>query len=167
MKKPVKLNSQIVSLLEARLRDEFTAFYFYRDASNYCKNVGYVLASKFFSDESNSELEHAKGIENFLLDWNVQPSLSKIDYSGVKFKGLDDIIEKAYNIEYKLYEDYESISLEVLKLGDVCVFGFLEKYRMIQKDSVAEYSDMINLLEGCDIESKFEMLKLEEKLFGE
>lgn len=167
MKKPVKLNSQIVALLQDRLEDEMTAFYFYRDASNYCENVGYFKAAAYFAKESTDELAHAKGIEKYLTSWNVMPKLGQIDAQNNSFKGLEDIIERSYTIEYSLYEAYEETSMKIFKMEDLCVFDFLQEYRKKQKDSVAEYSDMLNVLEGINTDSKFEMLMLEENLFGE
>lgn len=165
MKKPVKLNSQIVGLLQERLSDEMMAFYFYRNAANYCENVGFFIAAEFFRKESESESGHAKGIEDYIVSWNVQPKLPAIAANGIVFTDLYQVITKAYEIEYDLYEKYEETSMKIFKMEDLCVFDFLQTYRKIQKDSVAEYSDMLNMLEGVDIESKFEMLKLEEQLF--
>jgi len=167
MKKPNKLNSKIVSILEARLADEYTASFLYRDASNYLQGIGFSLAAKFFAQESADELTHAHGIEKFLVDWNVQPTLPQIDSVDNNFDGLPDVIEKGYTIEYTLYQSYEKDSVKVFEMGDICVFDFLQTYRSIQTKSVAEYSDFLNLLDGCDCESKFELLLLEEKLFGE
>lgn len=165
MKKPIQLSDEVVNLLLPRLEDEFKAFYFYRAASNWCENVGYKKAAKFFADESNTELQHAKGIEDFLVGWNVTPDLSTIAKPKTEFKTLVEVIEKAYDIEYELYEEYEATSVKAFKTGDISAFDMLQKYRTIQTDSVAEYSDMINLLEGCKAD-KFELLLLEEKLFG-
>ena len=64
-----------------------------------------------------------------------------------------------------MYEEYEDTSMKIFKTGDLCVFDFLQKYRTIQKESVAEYSDKINMLEGVNTKSKFELLMLEKKLF--
>jgi ferritin len=165
MKKPNVLPKESVDMLLPRLEDETKAFYFYRSASNYCKNVGYFKAAEFFAKESADELEHAKGIEDFLVDWNVTPDLPVIEKPELKFKGLAEIIEKAYNLEYDLYVEYEETSAKIFKTGDICVFDFLQKYRHIQTASVAEYSDKINMLDGEDTNSKFEMLMLEKKLF--
>lgn len=165
MKKPIKLSKEVVDLLLPRLKDEFNAFYFYRSASNWCKDKGFFKAAEFFVKESEDESEHAKGIENYIVDWNVIPTLPTIEKPILEFKSLVDIIEKAYTIEYDLYEAYEETSMDIFKTGDLCVFDFLQKYRTIQKDSVAEYSDKINLLEGCNESSKFELLMLEKKLF--
>lgn len=165
MKTPVQLPSESVSLLLPRLSDEFKAYYFYRAASNWCKNVGYMKAATYFKAESEDELSHAKGIEDFLVDWNVTPDLPVIDKPTLTFNTLSDLISRAYDLEYKLYEAYEDTSAKIFKTGDICVFDFLQKYRNIQTTSVAEYSDMLNKLSGVNEGSKFEMLMLEENLF--
>lgn len=167
MKKPVKLNEKIVKILEARLDDEFTAAFFYRDAANYCNNVGFFLAGKYFEKESQDEFAHAKGIEDFLLKWSVQPQLPEIDRSSNTFKSYVSVIEEAYTLEYALYESYEESSMKIFDLGDLCVFDFLRAYRTIQTNSVAEYSDMLSMLEGGHDYGKYELLLLEEKLFAE
>jgi len=167
MKKPIKLNSKVVTILEARLADEYTASFLYRNASNYLQGIGFFLAAKYFAKESADELSHAHGIEKYLVDWNVCPVLPQIDSQDNKFDGLPDVIDSAYVIELALYQSYEKDSVKIFEMGDICTFDFLQHYRTIQTKSVAEYSDFLNLLEGCDCESKFELLLLEEKLFGE
>lgn len=167
MKTPQKLPKEIVDMLLPRLADEYTAFYTYRAASNWCQNVGFVKAAAYFKAESDDELVHARGIEDFLTLWNVIPELPTVKKPELEFGGLVDVIEKAYQLELDLYDAYEDTSAKIFKTGDICVFDFLQKYRDIQVKSVGEYSDMINVLQGCDTKSKFELLMLEENLFGE
>lgn len=164
MMKPIKLGQEIVDLLLPRLKDEFNAFYFYRSASNWCKNKGFFKAGNFFAEESSDESQHAKNIENFLVDWNVTPELPTIEEPQLEFKSLVDIIERAYSIELDLYNEYEATSMKIFKTGDLCVFDFLQQYRAIQTKSVAEYSDKLNMLEGVDT-NKMNLLLLEDKLF--
>lgn len=166
MKTPEKISPEIVAFLAPRLQDELNAFYFYRSASNWFKNEGFFKAAAFCSKEAEDELSHAKGIENFLTDWNVMPDMPVIAKPEMKFSSPVDFIEKAYGIEFKLYQDYEDTSAKVFKTGDLCVFDFLQKYRSIQQVSVAEYSDKLNILKGVDA-NKMNMLLLEETLFGE
>jgi ferritin len=161
---PNKLDKDVVDLLLPRLKDEYNAFYFYRAASNWCQGVGYFKAAEFFAKESEDELGHAKKIEQYLVDWNVDPELPTVERPQIVFSGLMEVIESAYEIEYALYEDYEGTSMEMFK-KDLCVFDFLQEFRMLQKQSVAEYSDKLNMLEGVDGKSKFNLLLLEEKLF--
>lgn len=164
MKKPKSLSPKVVELFYPLLEAEYEAFYFYRNAANYCKTIGYFKAHGFFVNESSSELEHASKLQEFLVDWNVLPELQKIDEPR-DFKGLVDVIQAAYDMEYKLYGAYESFSLEAFRLGDVCVFDFFKEFRDIQTKAVAEYSDMLNILEGVE-EDKFKLLMLEENLFN-
>lgn len=164
MIKPNKLPQEVVSLLNERLKDEFNAYYLYRSATNWCRNIGYMKAADYFAKESEDELSHAKKIEDFLVQWNVTPELPLIQKPELTFKDLVEIIEKAYKTEYDLYEKYEDTSAKIIKIGDICVFDFLLFFRSVQTQSVAEYSDMINILTGVE-PSKFNLLLLEENLF--
>jgi len=164
--KPNKLSSDVVNLLNPRIKNEYEAHFFYRAASNWCKNVGFEKAAEYFAKEAEDELTHAKKLEDYLVDWNVNPELPVIDAQDNSFSGLMDVIEKAYRMEYNLYDDYEDISVKIFKLNDLCVFDFLQFFRVTQKEAVAEYSDKINLLDGVDTKSKFELLALENQLFG-
>ena len=119
MKKPVKLSSEIVNLLLPSLKDEFTAAYFYRSASNWCNNVGFFKAGTFFAKESEDEFGHAKEIENFLVNWNVTPELPTIAKPTLTFSNLSDVISQAYEMEYALYEAYEETSVKILTMKDV------------------------------------------------
>jgi ferritin len=165
IEKPEQLSQEVVNLLLPRLQDEFNAFYFYRSATNWCQNKGFFKAAAFFKAESDDELLHAKNIEDYIVDWNMTPSLPNITKPVLEFKDLVEVIEKAYDMEFALYEGYEDTSMKIFKTGDLCVFDFLQAYRVGQKEAVAEYSDKLNVVEGTNRDSKFEMLMLEENLF--
>jgi len=165
--KPNTLNQNTIDALLVRLKDEFTAYYFYRSASNWCNNVGYKRAGEFFANESADELVHAKKIENFLVDWNVDVTLPIIQTPQSVFLNLVDVIEKAYQLEYNLYLGYDFTSEEVMVRKEHNTYGFLQFFRDVQLESVAAYSDMLNLLNGVDIRDKAKLLLLDEHLFGE
>ena len=164
MKKPKSLSPEVVELFYPLLEAEYEASYFYKNAANYCKIIGYFKANKFFNEESLSELGHAAKLQEYLCDWNVMPELHKIDEPR-DFKGLIDVIEAAYAMEYKLYEAYDSFSLEAFKMGETAVFDFFQEFRLIQTQAVAEYSDMLNILEGVE-NDKFKLLLLEKIIFN-
>ena len=162
---PKKLDAKIVGFLMPRLADEYKAFYFYRAASNWCKNVGFEKAAEFFAAESNDELVHAKGIETYLVDWNIDVELPVVEKPQIVFSSLFEVLIKAYELEYNLWSEYNDTADEVLGKGDVATFNFLKTYTDIQTKSVAEYSDKLNMLQGVNVMSKFELLTLEKKLF--
>lgn len=161
---PKKLPSNIVSVFNERLKDEFSAFYFYRSVSNWCKNVGHMYAAKYFANESAEELSHAKMIEDYLTDWNVMPNMADIKSPEDKFNNLLAVVEMAYEIEYDLYESYEQDAQKILK-NDICSFKLLQTLLDIQQRSVAGYSDMLNELALINPNDKFQLYYIEKRLF--
>ena len=96
MIKPKKLSDQAVSLLMQRLVNEYHHHYLYQAISNWCRGVGFMKAAAYFKAESDEELGHARGIEDYLTDWNIIVDLPVIKTPKVEFTGLVDAIESAY-----------------------------------------------------------------------
>jgi len=161
---PKKLPSDIANVLISKINKEYDAHYFYRQVSNYCENVGYLKAAEYFKNESADELNHAEGLQKYLTDWNVQPALLTV-VTPQKVSGLVDAIEKAYQMEYDLYEGYEEISMDIFKKNDLCTFDFLQQYRSIQRLAVAEYSTFLNQLETIDQTDKNWVYEFEKRAF--
>lgn len=160
---PRTLPSEVEDLLNTRLGDEYTAYYFYRNAANWCKNANYKKAAAFFESELSAELEHSKGIQDYLTQWNLIPRIPSVP-TFLEFTSLPDIINKAYGIEYRLLEKYSS---DQKMLADVhpATFNFIQKYVDIQNGEVEEYSDFLNALCLIDINNKLDVLIFEERYF--
>ena len=161
---PEKLPSGIVTLLNQRINDEYEAHYFYRQVANYCENVGYLKAAEYFKGEAEDELKHSEIIQKYLTDWSIQPSLAPVS-TPEKVSGLVDAIEKAYQMEYDLYEAYEEISMDIFNKKDLCTFDFLQQFRTIQRMAVAEYSTFLNQLETIDSKDKNWLYEFEKRAF--
>ena len=54
MIKPNKLPKEVVNALTPRICDEHKAFYFYKAASNWCNEKGYLKAAKYFDIPNNN-----------------------------------------------------------------------------------------------------------------
>jgi ferritin len=160
---PKTLADSTVKILTDRLGDEYTAHYFYRNATNWCAGIGYLKAAAFFAQEAENELDHAKGLQKYLVDWNVTPLLPSIK-PNITFSDLIDIINKAYALEYALFESYTRDS-QTLFSSDLNTFDFLTGYRTGQTESVIEYSDLLNAAELVDTNNKFEILYFEQTYF--
>lgn len=158
---PVKLQQSAKDLIEQRIKDEYTAFYFYRNAANWCNEKNYKKAYVFFNAESENELSHAKKLEDFLVSWNIIPNIDKTE-TVYEFSSLYDVVNKAYEIEYNLYKKYNENSKEFISMGEFSVYDFIGEFRKIQMESVAEYSDMLNALNLINIENNFEVLYFEQ-----
>ena len=77
---------------------------------------------------------------------------------------IPDIIEKAYQLELDLFNKYVKDSQSIFGI-DLATFDFLQGYRQIQTESVAEYSDLINALGLINVNNKLDVLFFETEYF--
>lgn len=160
---PKELNNNSAAIINARLVDEYTAHFFYRIASNWCKGVGYNNAAAFFEKEAASELGHAEKLQKYLVDWNVTPIMPSVK-PNIQFNGLIDIVNKAYALEYDLFTKYNADSLKVFQ-SDITTFDVLTEFREIQNESVIEYSDLLNAAQLIDPTNLLDIIHYEEIYF--
>ena len=164
IKIPNVLSPDVTKMLIERIGDEYTAHYFYNSAANWCAGAGYLKAAVFFTTETANELTHAQKLQKYLVNWNVLPVIPKVE-THVDFGNLPEIIERAYELELDLYKKYIADS-QVLFTSDLATFDFLQEFRGIQTESVAEYSDLLNALQLIDIDKRLDLLHFEELYLG-
>lgn len=131
----------VVQTILPRVIDELTARYFYEAATAYCRSNGYPKAAAYFEKEAKQENEHYMKWIKYLSDWNVVISFPPISQPSA-FTSLLDILEKAYAMEYSLYESYEADTVKALPLCPGA-FGIFQEYVQIQNESVIEYNDKL------------------------
>ena len=157
------LSDKVVKLLTDRIKDEYTAHYFYKAASNWCNDVNYKKAAAFFENEASDELTHAKKIEDYMTGFNVIPQIPSANPKHT-FSNLIEIIHEAYTMELNLMNAYNKDSHTVFA-DDITTFDFLTKLRKIQKDAVVEYNDLINASNLISKTDKFQVLYFEQTYF--
>jgi len=160
---PVTLDPQVVLMLSERLKDEYTAHYFYRNAANWCKDKAYNKAAAFFAAEAANELTHAEQLQKYMVDWNVLPVIAPIKLIP-DFTNLIDIVNKAYRLEFDLFSAYNRVSTAVFP-SDLATFDFLQELRIGQRESVAEYADLLNAAQLVNVSNSFEILYYEQTYF--
>lgn len=160
---PVTLDSQVILMLSERLKDEYTAHYFYRNASNWCKDKAYNKAAAFFAQEAANELTHAELLQKYMVDWNVLPVIAPIKLIP-SFLNLIDIVNKAYTLELNLLLAYNNNSTTMITT-DLSTFDFLQELRKGQTESVAEYADLLNAAQLVNVSNSFEILYYEQTYF--
>lgn len=161
---PNALPDVVQNILNERLMDEYTAYYNYRNAANWCKNANYPNAAAFFEKEAEGELGHAKGLQDYLTQWNLIPQIP-VAPTTADFTCLVDIINKSYNLEFNLLQKYSANAQTVFGIHQA-TFNFLQGYVDIQNDEVSEYSDLLNALQLINPANKFEVLYFENEYFG-
>jgi ferritin len=161
--KPNVLPEIIEKMINDRIGDEYTAHYFYRNAANWCKNMNYKKAASFFEAEASSELDHAKGLQDYLTQWNLLPVIPQAPTTKT-FNNLVEIVGLAYQMEYGLFGKYSEGQKSSLNVHPA-TFNFIQGYVNIQNDAVAEYSDLLNAIMLVNHENKFEVLYFEQTYF--
>lgn len=158
-----QLSEKTIKILTERIKDEYTAHYFYRAANNWCNDMNYKKAAEFFENEAKDELEHAETIQKYMTDFNIIPEIptAKISHT---FNSLEEIINGAYEMELALMKAYNKDS-QTLFSEDITTFDLLTKFRKIQKGAVVEYNDLINGLSLVDSNDKFQVLYFEQTYF--
>ena len=160
---PKRLTENIINMLNERIGDEYTAYYFYTNAANWCKDKNYKKATAYFQAEAQNELEHSKGLQDYLTQWNILPNLPQVQ-TNQTFVDLVDIINQAYTLEYNLLMKYSKDQQSLLGVHPA-TFNFIQKYVDIQNQSVEEYSDLLNALKLVKWTDKFEVLYFEQTYF--
>lgn len=160
---PATLDPEVVTRLTQRLGDEYTAHYFYRNASNWCADKAYKKAAVFFAQEAANELTHAEMLQAYMVGWNVLPAIPPVNTSS-EFENLIDIVNKAYDLEFGLLINYNRDSAALFP-GDISTFDFLQELRKGQTTSVAEYADLLNAAQLINVSNNFEVLYFEQTYF--
>ena len=71
---------------------------------------------------------------------------------------------QSYAIEFKLGEDYNKMSADLFNTH-LPTFDFLQEFRLLQVESIAEFSDLLNAAQLIDVSSKLDLLHYEERYF--
>ena len=158
-----KLNAKTIKILTDRIKDEYTAHYYYRAASNWCHDMNYKKAAEFFKNEAVDELTHAQKLQEYMTDFNIIPEIPQAPTKH-SFSNLIDIIHGAYKMELALMKEYNKDSQDVFST-DITTFDFLTEFREIQKGAVIEYNDLINATNLVNKKDKFQVLYFEQTYF--
>jgi ferritin len=158
-----KLSSKVIEILNNRIKDEYTAHYYYRAATNWCQDMNYKKAAEFFKNEADDELEHAQKLQEYMTGFNILPEIEKTETKHT-FDNLLDVVYGAYTMELALMKDYNKDSQDVFS-DDITTFDFLTEFREIQKGAVIEYNDLINASNLVDKGDKFQILYFEQTYF--
>ncbi len=158
-----KLDTKTIKILTDRIKDEYTAHYYYRAASNWCQDMNYKKAAEFFKNEAVDELTHAQTLQEYMVDFNVQPEIPQAPTKH-NFSNLIDIVHGAYKMELGLMNEYNKNSQSLFN-DDITTFDVLTKFRKFQKNAVVEYNDLINASNLIDKTDKFQVLYFEQTYF--
>ena len=121
----------------------------YEHLANVARMKGLFGCEKYFLAEAKDENKHFQKLAKFLNDMGVRICMPALEEQDEDIETIDEMFEKAYEMELNLLEYYESIEEE---LPTRCENIILEMVQ-IQVKSVGEYGDLLARLElvGDDV----------------
>jgi len=155
----------LMDLFQDRLKDEYTAFYFYRAAATWCNLNGYINAAKYYDKEADAELSHAQRIIEFLRDWGCKVKMPALAVAQ-DFESFADTIYGQAAIEQALYVQYDMNAREAFRI-DMSAFNMLCNFVEIQRSSVAESKNICDRLAQIDVNDGDAVMLFEQTMYGE
>lgn len=133
------LSENNIQLINQAAYFEKEAAQTYEHFSNIAKVKGLFGCSKFFLNESKDEHSHFQKLADFMNDMGELISMPSIAGLSEEIESIDEIFEKAYELELNLLEFYEGLLEELPARCRPIVLEMIEK----QVTSVGEYGDLI------------------------
>ncbi|KCZ74813.1 hypothetical protein H311_04219 [Anncaliia algerae PRA109] len=148
MEQWVKRSSE---LLSKQLNNEYYAYYFYTACSSYfdMTNVELTGLKKYFSKMAKEELDHGKGIVEFMNSRNLRISFLEIKSVSTDFKGIVDVFDQSIQFEEKVLKDITEIYKEAEDNNDYTITTFLDPYVIEQVRSIKELNTYKVNAERC------------------
>lgn len=137
-----KPSEEVVKIILDRLRNELQASFHYQFLSNWCESKGFDGFAKFYKQESDHEISHARMLQSYLNGWSVQYNIPSISNT-TSVSSLMDSIEQSREIEQSLYIAYNNDCL-FLAGKDFSAFSLFLKMVDIQKESIFEYNTLLD-----------------------
>ena len=153
------LAPDIAQALSERATSEMYASNFYRSASGWARNAGLSNTAKYFANEADQEQVHLSLLLDYLADWNV-PTIPALPPPCDLPNTLGEILQYAYDMEYKLGEDYNTTRLAI-QHTDLFTYDFLEFYTKRQTEAIIEYNDLIKKHSASTMDLWFDLMVMD------
>lgn len=163
--KPVILTQDTINIINESIAFEYKSHLFWNAAASWCSSVGYNKAAAYYAKESMSELQHVKKLQDFLIGWNIVPTIPPVQMS-YNFDSLPDTINQSYTLMLDIFNHYVKKSQPLFN-NDLSSFDFLQEFRLIQVEALAVYSSLLSGLELINVDNKLDILFFEDEYFEE
>lgn len=121
----------------------------YEHLANIARMKGLFGCEKYFLAEAKDENKHFQKLAKFLNDMGVRICMPMLEEQDEDIETIDEMFEKAYEMELNLLDYYETIEDELPSRCENIILEMLQ----IQVKSVGEYGDLLARLElvGDDV----------------
>lgn len=160
MKPKMIISAECKNMLDDAIYLEMSQSQLWKHIANHMQRAGFFGAQAYFLKESAEELEHYQMHVDFQNDVGAVAKVPELDAQKGEFNTLNAAIEKAYNTELEVYQDYKRF---YDKEDDSVVKQFLLQFLEIQRKAVGAYGDLLARLEIAG-DDKCAMLIIDQEL---
>lgn len=160
-----KLPQFAIDVLTRRITDEQNEFSFYVSAAGWCRLNGYQYSANFFQVESSGEEYHYKRLMTFLSDWNSQTDFKPMVYPP-PFVSLQDIFEKAYQMEYDLYLKYQQDCVDMFSKCQNA-YMLLQEFVSMQNRAVVQASSYLIKMQKYIDDGDNSLINFDKEVFSD
>lgn len=147
--KESKTTSSCDTMLEEQIGKEYQSMMLYHALGIWLDSSGYRRIARWFYAKGNEEIEHAKGIIDFMFDTGkeVSPQVQCKLEKEIKPKDLRDVFVKALEHEMMVTERLSKIQDKAEESSDRLTYNFLQAYLKEQVEEEKVLRDRISDLD--------------------
>lgn len=139
------LSKEAINDLEYRIVQEEFSSRLYENMSLWLNDLGYINISKLYKRYSEEELIHAGWAKEFLLSYDLKPTLKAIPSPEMDFDSCMDLFEKTLSHEIDVTKQCEKFAVDSLKRGEITLYTLALKYCSEQIEELRKSYDLINI----------------------
>ena len=139
----MKLNTDLIRMLEKQATHEITAAMAYLAMSNWCASEDFAGFAAFFKKQFEEELEHSSKFQDHLLERGVNPRLGSIAAPQCDFDSLQQVAELALKLEQENTTGIVACYELALQLKDYAAQPMLQWFIAEQMEEEAWATSMV------------------------
>lgn len=147
------LSKEAINDLNFRINSEEFSSRLYHDMSLWFDDKGYINLAKLYAKYSDEEMSHAKFAKDFLLSYNLKPTLKPLQSPEAEYKDCSEVLEATKNHEILITNECQDLSRNALRRGEMTLFVLGQKYCSEQIEELKKSFDLINIykLTSCPL----------------
>ena len=147
------LSKEAIDALTFRINSEEFSSRLYHDMRLWLEDNGYVNLAKLYNKYSEEELTHASWSKEFLLAYNIKPTLKAIASPEATYSSCSDILDATLEHEIQVTNECQDLSKNALKRGEMTLFSLGQKYCSEQVEELKKSYDIISIykLTSCPL----------------
>lgn len=143
------LDKKIVELLNFRIQQEEHSYRIYEQFAMWFDNEGLPALGKLYHTYGQEELKHAGWAKDFLLAYNVIPTLTSLGSPVMEVNGIESILEDTLQHELLVASQCQALSDHAVKVNHTPLQSLALKYCTEQIEEINKATNNISSYKHC------------------